>query len=1195
MGKGTTGRIVTAVAALVSAAVLVLVVFAVMPTQGGSSAGGEPVVSQITDATSGDGSGSSETAPSEASSDGATTDGGATTGDGATSDGSFDGEVSGGTGDAPHVDYEPGVALIQVKEGVTAEQVDAVLASTPGVATTDVSPDEVASGLVKVELAAGTSVSDAVSSLEKSPDVVDGAQPNYAYYVMDDTSGGGTVTLEEALSPTNSIPQSTDVTDTYAKKSASDVFHWQLDDRSGLGVQAYTAWDSAKCDKNVSVAVIDSGCTVGHEDLSANIVATYDSVANDGSTDVTDAFGNSSLGAYGHGTHVAGIISARANNSTGVAGVSYNAGLVIIRALSSDGVFWTDGLYNAYHYLLSTSATDYDADGTKESVAEELNVRVINMSLGGGGECTSDDVVLQEVDKAYAAGIVTVCASGNQDTANNLYVPFADYPADYPTCVGVMNLARTTVSLNNYTVDLASSSNYNLSGSRAKNISAPGQRIYSTYPTGYKYMSGTSMASPVVSAVVALEFAANPELTAGQAKSVLYDSAYDLGTSGWDERYGYGEADAAAAVAAADVTISGPESLLVSETDSYSIDALTGSWAWSSSDSSILSINASTGAARGVASGTATVTATETSGTAMGNGDGSARSISMQVTVYSASISGQDAVALGGTASYSLSASPSTGVWYWSSSDTSIASVGGTSGVLTGKAAGTITLKASLSTNPDVYVTKQVTIKPKPATWGLTLSTTSLLVGKTATITFSVVEGATSYVLEVSDPSLASLNVGSGTATLTALKVGTVTVRLVDASGTVQQSQDITITGTIDISSAKVSVSPSTMSYTGSALEPDVTVENDGVTLVKNQNYTVSYADNVTRGTATVTVQGMVDASGVGYTGSASATFSVTPVAKRLAGSTALGTMAAIEDEGNFSTGGVAVVATKDGYWDALAAAGLAGLSGGSVLLTDSSSLSSEAASQLSSLKPTMVYVAGGTAAVSDGVARQIATAAGISSSKVVRLGGANAIGTAELIYQAGTGWSKTCVVATSNSFQDALSIAPYAYSMHAPIFLAQSGVNVLSSGTLAAIKEGGFTNVVIVGGPAAVSDVVFTQLSTIGVGNGSTTNNAQVSRLWGNNAYDTSLAIANWELINGLSAREVSVATGDGYWDALTGASLSGHNGTILVLASDSNQACIDGFIAPHASSISRIYAYGGTAVVSDSTFSRLRSLIGA
>ena len=318
----------------------------------------------------------------------------------------------------------------------------------------------------------------------------------------------------------------------------------------------------------------------------------------------------------------------------------------------------------------------------------------------------------------------------------------------------------------------------------------------------------------------------------------------------------------------------------------------------------------------------------------------------------------------------------------------------------------------------------------------------------------------------------------------------------------------------------------------------------------------------------------------------------------RLAGKGALETMQQIVDEGSFTKSGTVIVATKDGYWDALAAAGLAGLNGAPVLLTDTNALSSQTLTELKSLAPTQVYVAGGKAAVSDATMSAIASNLGLDSSKVVRLAGAGATDTAVEIYKQGskvdptqgTSWSDTCIVATCDSFQDALSIAPYAYAHHAPIFLTSPKSDVLPQNALDAIRDGKFANVIIVGGTAAVSSTVPTQLTDIGI------SSDNVRRLAGSGAYDTSLKIATWELENGMSVSTMGLATGEGYWDALTGAALCGKNNSILVLANDAPDhyerlAAFQSLESHIKNGGTKVYVFGGSSVISHYLFNTLET----
>lgn len=300
---------------------------------------------------------------------------------------------------------------------------------------------------------------------------------------------------------------------------------------------------------------------------------------------------------------------------------------------------------------------------------------------------------------------------------------------------------------------------------------------------------------------------------------------------------------------------------------------------------------------------------------------------------------------------------------------------------------------------------------------------------------------------------------------------------------------------------------------------------------------------------------------------------------ERLAGPIALDTMAAITTRG-FPSGSssTVVVATMDGYWDALTASAFAGLSQAPVLLTDGSSLSSQTALEIKRLAAKEAFVMGGKAAVSVAVEQQIADL-GVT---VRRFAGATATGTANEIFKASKQWGDVAIVATSKSFHDALSIAPFAYARRAPIFLTELDGR-LSSESLTAVRSGGFRQICIVGGTAAVSDEVETkQLSGI-----------SVKRLGGETAYETSNEIAEWCVEQGMSSDIVGIATGGDYYDALAGAALCGKNNAALVLVSDENHAAINGFILSHASVLKHGYVFGGTAAVSPTTFDTVASLL--
>ena|GEM_PF-1465220 len=490
------------------------------------------------------------------------------------------------TSDAEYGDYEKGKVLVAVDEATDMQHLDEVLATSDLVETKSVSDQDISGGFVRVDINGDVPIKQILSELKGEGFA---AQPNYIYYPAED----------EATSSAASV------------NDPSSSNQWLLE-----SVDAYRAWEIAKCKEDaasspkVSVAVIDTGCLVAHEDLINNIRAVYNSATSELGVDkVADSIG--------HGTHVAGIVAADANNGKGVAGVSYDAGLVIIKASIGDTKsFSTETLAQAYTWLMTNSGA--------QTNAQRNNVRVINMSVGGKGSIDSDDVLYQKITQAKNAGILTVCAAGNADAG--VTPPFDCIPGDYKDCLTVINLAQGSNAQPNDSsgtlyVTRSSTSNYNVSSgelSQAKNISAPGAKIYSTYNGGtssYGSLSGTSMASPAVAGIAALLFAYDSSLSADEAREVLEQTATDIGAEGWDRETGYGEVDAyhalqilSAAIKTEQVNVNVSVAVDLRGADDLAMDA--SEWQWASSNPNVLKIDANTGMLTVVGSGSATISAT---------------------------------------------------------------------------------------------------------------------------------------------------------------------------------------------------------------------------------------------------------------------------------------------------------------------------------------------------------------------------------------------------------------------------------------------------------------------------------------------------------------------------------------------------------------------------------------------------------
>ena len=306
----------------------------------------------------------------------------------------------------------------------------------------------------------------------------------------------------------------------------------------------------------------------------------------------------------------------------------------------------------------------------------------------------------------------------------------------------------------------------------------------------------------------------------------------------------------------------------------------------------------------------------------------------------------------------------------------------------------------------------------------------------------------------------------------------------------------------------------------------------------------------------------------------------------RLAGDTRYDTMSAIVAAG-FEEGSCSnvIVASGSNFPDALAASALAGSLNAPVVLTDPQSLSSQAASIIKRLKSSSgmkATIVGGTAAVSDTVKAQI-EALGVTTA---RAAGSTRQGTARAIYAAGdfTG-TKTCIIATANSFADALSVSPYAYATSTPIFLTGSD-GTLDDETASLINRSGFRNAILVGGTAAVSDTVSRQLYLL-----------DCKRVSGSDRYATSAEIAKYAVNAGvLSYDSAAIATGRNFPDALAGAAFCGSKGSVLLLADDGADTCISSGSAYKNArgKLYNAYVLGGTGAVSEAIESTIKTALG-
>lgn len=322
------------------------------------------------------------------------------------------------------------------------------------------------------------------------------------------------------------------------------------------------------------------------------------------------------------------------------------------------------------------------------------------------------------------------------------------------------------------------------------------------------------------------------------------------------------------------------------------------------------------------------------------------------------------------------------------------------------------------------------------------------------------------------------------------------------------------------------------------------------------------------------TVLGLVLALVVALTGANGALADA--FVERLGGATRYQTMEQIVDAG-FTRSDWAVVATADNFPDALSSSALAGTRACPVLLTSGRDLTSETASEIARLGVRNVYLMGGEAAVSAGVESSLRSL-GVG---VVRVAGTDRVATSvnalKEVRAAGS-VSDTIIVATGAKFADTLSIGPWAYDSRSPVVLAKAD-GTLSSEAVSAIKADPYVKkIVLVGGTAAVSDAVRSQLGGY-----------EFVRLAGDDRYETSAKVAEWVTgVKGLTWKRPVVATGENFPDALAGAALAGGQRSPLLLVPSHLQghgsASIDhayAALADAAGHVERLYVLGGTAAV--------------
>ena len=312
---------------------------------------------------------------------------------------------------------------------------------------------------------------------------------------------------------------------------------WNLQDPSAVpgAIDVPAAWDLTTGGPWVTVAVVDTGI-LGHADLAGRVLPGYDFVsdpviANDGDgrdadpSDPGDWVSADEAAADGvlqgcpvansswHGTHVAGSIGAAANNGVGIAGIGWGSWVLPVRAMGKCGGYVSD-IADGIRWAVGLAVAGVPAN--------PMPAKVVNLSLGGTGACSTTEQ--EAIDAAVSAGAVVVVAAGNQaqDAAN-----VAPANCNNVLVVAATDMAGARASYSDFgpIVDLAAPGGDSAYGGGAILSTGDGGATVPLHDDAYLSKQGTSMAASQVSGVAALMLSVNPALTPAALAQLLKSSA----------------------------------------------------------------------------------------------------------------------------------------------------------------------------------------------------------------------------------------------------------------------------------------------------------------------------------------------------------------------------------------------------------------------------------------------------------------------------------------------------------------------------------------------------------------------------------------------------------------------------------------------------------------------------------------------
>ena len=414
-------------------------------------------------------------------------------------------ELGGKEGGRGGMEFKAGEIIAKFKEDIPKASVQSLLLTEE----LEILDEMDKLGIMLLSVPEGQEL-EKIEELKRNP-LVEYAEPNYVVQIADPI----------AIEPGYSLRAPDIIPD-------DPYFPWNL---SNIGAPA--AWDITTGNEKIVIAFVDSGAALDHPELKDKLWTNQgeipgNKIDDDDNNFVDDVYGwdfvnwdGEPQDDYGHGTFVAGIAAAETYNGILMAGVSWGAEIMAIKVLDQNG-----------------GGSIADVNGGILYAADN-GAKIINLSFSL--TCSNYPHSTQNVvNYAYSKGALIVAGSGDPRVNNPVPPDAYQYPAALEHVVSVAATDRDDehpdFSTYNDKVDVA-----------APGVGIWGVCIYPDYEPAAPLV-GTYAAAAHVSGLAALIWSVNPSLTHDQVEEIIESTAVDLGEPGWDEYFGWGRIDAAAAV-----------------------------------------------------------------------------------------------------------------------------------------------------------------------------------------------------------------------------------------------------------------------------------------------------------------------------------------------------------------------------------------------------------------------------------------------------------------------------------------------------------------------------------------------------------------------------------------------------------------------------------------------------------------------